>query len=318
LGHFGLSDGEVSNGKKKTKNKGSKSEDLAALAQPQTGGLENTKRQLKTASKVAVIAAIVIWLLAVGFQSGLDSMIPIYIAGTLTVVGILGALLIRRNLRKSEDMGALLAGASDLTDEDRQQRIDKLEAKVSKGDATAILAKAQLQMQESPREALVTLETVNLEKAQKMVAAQVRAMRGMIHLNLGEVNAAREITEEIDLAKAPDAKSRANLTAVVAEAWARSGNSIEATELLDKYDLEDKDFADIRMQLLRARVFACAHRQDIKGMKKALKQLLDISPQFAGMFVGQKRIHPLLQKEARRQVERLGLAPKQRIQTARR
>ena len=43
-------------------------------------------------------------------------------------------------------------------------------------------------------------------------------MRGMIHLNLGEVNAAREITEEIDLAKAPDAKSP-NLTAVVAEAW---------------------------------------------------------------------------------------------------
>ena len=113
-------------------------------------------------------------------------MIPICIAGTLTVIGILGALLIRRNLRKSEDMGALLAGAGDLSDEDRQQRIDKLEAKVSKGDTTAILAKAQLQMQESPREALVTLETVNLEKAQKMVAAQVRAMRGMIHLNLGE------------------------------------------------------------------------------------------------------------------------------------
>ena len=162
----------MSNGKKKTKNKGSKSEELAALAQPKTGGLENTKRQLKTASKVAVIAAIVIWLLAAGFQSGLDSMIPIYIAGTLTVIGILGALLIRRNLRKSEDMGALLAGAGDLSDEDRQQRIDKLEAS-SKGDATAILAKAQLQMQESPREALVTLETVNLEKAQKMVAAQV-------------------------------------------------------------------------------------------------------------------------------------------------
>ena len=68
------------------------------------------------------------------------------------------------------------------------------------------MAKTQLQMQESPREALVTLEPV--EQAQKMVAAQVRAMRGMIHLNLGEVNAAREITEEIDLAKAPDAKSR--------------------------------------------------------------------------------------------------------------
>ena len=35
-------------------------------------------------------------------------------------------------------------------------------------------------------------------------------------------------------------RNHANLTAVVAEAWARSGNSIEATELLNKYDIDDK------------------------------------------------------------------------------
>jgi hypothetical protein len=173
-------------------------------------------------------------------------------------------------------------------------------------------------MQSEPKEALITLETVDLKKAQKLVAAQVRAMRGMIHLNLGEVTAARELAEDIDLAKAPDPKLRANLSAVVAESWARSGNAIEASELLDKYDADDADFSDVRMQLLRARAFTCAHRQDIKGMKKALKQLLAISPQLAGMFVGQKRIHPLLQKEARRQLEKSGFAPKQRVQTARR
>jgi hypothetical protein len=291
---------------------------LAELTQPQTGGLDTAKQQLKSAAKVAIIAAIVIWLLALGFQSGLDTMIPIYVAAGLTVTGVIGALLVRRNLKKSEDMGALLAGASDLSEIEREARIEKLSQKVAKGDAPAILAKAQLQMQSAPKEALVTLEAVDLNKAQKLVAAQVRAMRGMIHLNLGEVKAARDLAEDIDLAKAPDAKLRANLSAVVAESWARSGNAIEATELLDKYDADDTDFADVRMQLLRARAFTCAHRQDIKGMKRALKQLLDISPQLAGMFVGQKRIHPLLQKEARRQLERSGLAPKQRIQTARR
>jgi len=312
----------VSNSRKRSSSKRQQaSEDKAALSeltQPQAGGLESARRQLKSAAKVAVIAAIVIWLLALGFQSGLDSMIPIYIAASLTVAGIAGTFLIRRNLKKSEDMGALLAGAADLSEVEREARIEKLEAKVSKGDAPAILAKAQLQMQNAPKEALTTLEAVDLNKAQKLVAAQVRAMRGMIHLNLGEVKAARELAEGIDLAKAPDPKLRANLSAVVAESWARSGNSIEATELLDKYDANDADFADVKMQLLRARAFACAHRQDIKGMKRALKQLLEMSPQLAGMFVGQKRIHPLLQKEARRQLERSGLAPKQRIQTARR
>jgi len=322
LRNVGVAGLVVSKARKRSSSKRQRIDDekaaLSDLTQPKDTGLQSARRQLKSAAKVAVIAAIVVWLLALGFYSGLDSIIPIYIAASLTLAGIIAALLVRRNLKKSEDMGSILSGAGDLSETEREARIEKLEGKVAKGDAPAILAKAQLQMQSEPKEALKTLENVDLKKAQKLVAAQVRAMRGMIHLNLGEVKKARELAEEIDLAKAPDPKLRANLSAVVAESWARSGNAIEATELLDKYDANDEDFSDVRMQLLRARAFTCAHRQDIKGMKKALKQLLEISPQLAGMFVGQKRIHPLLQKEARRQLEKSGFAPKQRIQTARR
>lgn len=291
-------------------------DEIAELSQPKTSGLDAAKRQLKTAAKATLIALVVVWLLALGFATGLQTMIPYMVAAVLTLVAGVGAFLVQRNLKKSESISALVSG--ELSDEDRAVRLAELDGRVAKGDAAAILAKAQLQMQDAPREALATLEGVDLDKAQKLIAAQVRAMRAMIHLNLGDVSDARALAEAIDLAKAPDPKSRANLAAVVAEAWARSGNPIEASELLDKYDLADPEMADVKLQLLRARVFASAHKQDLNGMRRALKQLVEVSPQLAAMFVGQKRIHPLLQQEAKRVLERSGLVPRQKIQVARR
>lgn len=293
-------------------------EALAELTKPKTSeGIANVKRQLRTAGKVAIIALVVIWLLALGFRSGLDSMVPIWVALGLTATMGVSALLIRRNFKKSESFGSLLAG-EDLPEEEREARLKKLEAQVEKGDAGALLAKAQLEMQDEPRTALETLKRINLDKAQKMIALQARAMQVMIHLNLGEVNAARPLADEIDLEKAPDAKTRGNISAVVAEAWARSGNPIEALELLDKYDADDASFDDIRMQLVRARAFACAHKNDIKGMRSALKKLSEVSPQLPAMFLSGKRIHPLLAKEARKVLEKSGFAPRQKIQMARR
>jgi hypothetical protein len=292
-------------------------EALKALARPKGDALGQARRQLLTAAKVALGVVVVSWALAFGFYSGLDSVIPLWVAGVLTLAVAIAAFLVRRNLTKSEEMGALLTG-DEMSDEERSVRLGKLEAKVEKGDSAAILAKAQLEMQDDPRAALVTLEKVDLEKAQKLIALQVRAMRGTIHLQLHEVGKARELADQMDLAKAPDPKTRAGFAAVVAEAWARSGNPIEAGELLDKYNEDEKDLADVRLQLLRARAFTCAHRQNIQGMKKALKSLQEISPQLAAMFVGQKRIHPLLEQEAMRLLQKSGLAPKAKVQFARR
>ncbi len=296
-------------------------EQIAKLGQSGGGGggaLEGTKRQIRTAAKIAGIALVVVRLVCLSLWSGLDSIIPLIVALVLTIATGVAAWFVQRNLKKSEDMGELLSGAADLSDEEREARLAKLDAQVAKGDAAAVLAKAQLQMQEAPEAALVTLETIVLEKATKLVAAQVRARRGMIHLNLGEVAKARELADAIDLSKSPDAKSRANLAAVVAEAWARSGNPIEAVELLSKYDVDDAEFQELKMPLLRARVFAFAHKNDLKAMKKALKGLTDLNPQLAAMFLSQKRIHPLLQKEARRALEKSGYGPRQKIQMARR
>jgi hypothetical protein len=269
--------------------------------------------QLKTAARAAVIALVVIWLLAAGFASGLESILPVYIAAGLTVALAVVALIVWRNLRKSRELG-LMMGGEGLSSEQKT----KLEARVEKGDATAILTRAQMEMQGNPRQALETLERADLAKTQRVLAHQIRAMRSMLHLNLGEVKAARELADEIDVQKAPDPKSRANLAGVVAEAWARSGNPIEASELLDKFDPEEADMKDIRIQLYRARAFAAAHRNKLNPMRKALKELEAVSPQLLAVFVAQKRVHPMLMKEARRRLEKSGMIPNPRIQGVRR
>lgn len=273
-------------------------------------------RQLRTAARVAIIATVVVWLLAVSFWQGLESPIPLYIAGGLTVAGLVVTLLVRRNLKKSRELGDLIGAG--LSDEEKASRLAKLASRIEKGDAGAILTKAQLEMQDDPRTALATLEGANLEKANKALANQVRATRAMIHLNLGEVKMARDLVEAIDLSKASDPKSRANLVGVVAETWARSGNPIEASELLDKYDPDDEDLKDVRIQLWRARAFADAHRNKIPAMRKALKELEALSPQLLAVFVGQKRVHPILMQEARRRLEKSGLVPRMKIHGARR
>lgn len=290
---------------------------VADIAKAQTEALASAKSQIRTIAKAALVFLVVSWLLAIGFATGLSTPIPYAVAGAITAALGVGAYLIRRNLGRSEALGALIAEGADMPPEERARRIAALDADVAKGDAASIIAKAQLQMQDSPKDALATLEKVNLEKAAKVIANQVRGMRAMIHLNLGEAAAARELADAIDLQKTPDLKSRANLAGIVAEAWARTNNPIEASELLDKYDPEDKDFQDVKIQLFRARAFAAVHRNELDRMKKALKQLEEVSPQLLAVFVGGKRVHPLLQQEAKRRLEKSGVMPRARIQGAR-
>jgi hypothetical protein len=292
--------------------------EITDLSKARSDALASARGQIRTIAKVAIGFVVVVWLLALGFATGLTTAIPYYVAAVLTIALAIGAVLVKRNLGKSEALGQLIAEGMDLPAEERAARIAKLDKEVEKGDVGSIIAKAQLQMHDSPKDALTTLEKVNLEKAAKVMANQVRGMRAMIHLNLGEAKAARELADAIALDKTPDLKSRANLAGIVAEAWARSGNPIEATELLDKYDPEDKDFSEVKVQLLRARAFASAHHNKLDRMKKALKELEEISPQLLAVFVGKKRVHPLLQQEATKKLEKSGLMPRTKIQGARR
>jgi hypothetical protein len=65
--------------------------------------------------------------------------------------------------------------------------------------------------------------------------------------------------------------------------------------------------------MLRARAFAYAGAGDMKGASRALKKLIDVNPQLLGMFVGAKKIHPMLQQEAKQLLMRSGAVPRKMV-----
>ena len=232
-------------------------------------------------------------------------------AGALTAAAIAAVIWLQMTLKKTAALGSILKGAD--TEEGRKAALEKLDTSFKKGDAQAILAKAQLQMQDDPREALATLEAVNLEKEMGPIAQQVRVMRAMIHLTLGETQEARALADGIDLGKQQDSKTRTMFAAVACEAWARTGAGRKAVDTLDLFNPEAADMGDLRAQLWRSRAFAYAATNDTKGIARAVKKLADINPHLLGMFVGQKKVHPLLEKEAKNVVMRMGIVPRKMV-----
>mgnify|MGYP000960608041 CR=1 FL=1 len=235
--------------------------------------------------------------------------IPHWIAkavmGVITL-GLLGVLVwALRYAKKSRAVVDILKGAD--TPEGRKEALQKLESGFKKDDAAAVFARAQLEMQEDPRAALKTLEQINLAKVMAHVADEARAQRAMIHLILGETDEAKSLVDPIDLSRHQEPRSRATLTAIIGEAFARGGQARRAVELLEKLDPEDAAFTDMKPQLLRARAFAYAWANDTKQMKNALRQLKAVNVQFLTGFITKKKnpmgvasrgVHPLLEKEA--------------------
>ena len=167
-------------------------------------------------------------------------------------------------------------------------------------------------MQDDPKKALATLEQIDLTKVLGPVADETRAQRAMIHLTLGDVGPARQLVDNIDLSRHREAKTRAMLTAVCAEAWARTGNAKKAAETLGLLDPEDPEYEKLRPQLYRALAYAYAHTNDVKGMRRVLKKLVQVDVRLLGGFM-MKRTHPLLQKEAKKVAEQSGQIPRKMV-----
>ena len=234
------------------------------------------------------------------------TMIPVFVAGGLTVAAVGAGIWLVRYVKKSQEMAALLRSASQ-TEEGRKDALKKLETDFKKGDVQATIARSQLEMQEDPRKALTTLESIDLGRQLVPVADQVRCTRATIHLQLGEVQEARALVDKMDLGKQQDAKTRAMFAAVAGEAWGRTGQAKKGLEMLELYNPEDPEFAEMRIQMWRARAFAAAGASDMKGAARALKKLAEVNPQLLGMFVQGKKIHPMLQQEAKQIFMRSGV-----------
>lgn len=257
---------------------------------------------------------VAVWLVG-GFASsfthsstGKSIALGLPLVATLLLIGVVFWAV--QQAKKARNVAGILNKVE--TAEDRKAAINELEASFKKKDPAAIFARAQLELQEDPKKALATLEAIDLGKVQATVADEARTQRAMIHLLLGEVNAARPLADGIEVSRHQDAKSRAMMTAVIGEAWARSGQAQKALDTLSLIDPEDPEFEPLRPQLYRAYAYAQAHTNDIKAMKKSVKRLADIDIRLLGGFMA-KRAHPLLQKEAKQLLEKSGQMPRKMV-----
>jgi hypothetical protein len=292
---------------KKKKSPADVQRELRELTRPDPSAPTKPPFDLKKAGvRVGLIVA-VMWVIAIIIHHT----IAYLVAGGLTLLVGGVAVWFVRYAQRSQALGDLLRGAD--TEEGRKTALEKLEVGVKKKDSQAILAKAQLEMQEDPRKALATLESVSLDKMLGPIADQFRAMRAMIHLTIGETAQARALADELDLGKQQEAKQRAMFATVASEAWARTGQSKKAIETLELFNPEDPEFSEVRAQMWRARAFAYAAQNDMKGVSRSLKRLAEMNTHLLGMFIGQKKIHPLLEREAKQIVMRMGAAPRKMV-----
>jgi len=226
------------------------------------------------------------------------------VAGVITLAAGALVLWLLRTLRRTRAMADIVRSAD--TPEARKEALTKLE-QFDKGDPAAVFARAQLELQEGePRKALGTLESIKLDRVMPPVADEARAQRAMIHLVLGETDAARALVDKVDLSRHKEPKSRATIAAIVGEAWGRSGQAKKAIELLEKIDPNDAVYADLKPQL-RAKAFAYAWANQTKQMKQTLKEMMSLNAQFLSGFITKKKhpmgvaprgVHPILEKEA--------------------
>ncbi len=300
---------EPDDAKKKKKGKRPNKDEVQKELRQLTGGqgpdkppVDFKKLVLRGAGVVAIA-----WIISL-FLPAQWGWWPKAVAGAVTVIAAGGAVRLRRYLDKNMKIGALLKGAD--SEEARKKALEQLGADFKKDDTSAALAKAQLLMQDDPRAALLTLEAIKLDKQLAPVAAQVRAMRALIHLTLGEVQEAKALTEALDLGKQQEPKTRAMFATVASEAWARTGQAKKAIDTLDLFNPEDPDLAEVKAQMWRARAFAYAANNDIKGVGRVLRKLADMNPHLLGMFIGQKKVHPLLEREAKQLVMKMGMMPR--------
>jgi tetratricopeptide (TPR) repeat protein len=303
-------DTALSGPKKKKKSVAEMQRELRDLARPSPDAPEKPPVDLKKAFvRVGAIIALV-WVVAIAATHW--SIIPVFVAGALTLLAAAAAVWVVRYVNKSRQLGAILRSAGE-TEEGRKDALKRLETDFKKGDVQAAIARAQLEMQEDPRKALATLESIDLGKQMTPVADQVRCMRATIHLQLGELSEARALVDRMELGKQQEPKTRAMFAAVAAETWGRTGHAKKAVELLDVFNPEDPDLAEMRIQMWRARAFASAGAGDMKGAGRALRKLVEMNPQLLGMFVAAKKVHPMLQQEAKQLLVRSGAVSRKMV-----
>jgi hypothetical protein len=256
---------------------------------------------------------IAIWAFAI--QTG--STIFMIVIGVLTA--LLAAVLLRAFffIRKQKNVVGLLQGAV-TSPEKRKEALEKLEAGKDANAPTNLFARAQLMAADDPQAALKVIEKTPLEKFPPAMQDDVALLKTQLYLGLGRTADARKNADTINLDNPERKAARPLAGSIVAEAWARTGKPKEALALLDSIEIPRKDGEQIAMQMQVARIFARFAANQRKQAETELVALSDKDVNLLGRFLDPRfRVHPELQKLARRVLER-NPAARRKIQVQRR
>ncbi|MEM9069250.1 MAG: hypothetical protein AAGE52_12125 [Myxococcota bacterium] len=268
------------------------------------GQLERPSMNWKVIAQFAIGLG-VIWLIA-GLVSPYISYWGYVVAGVLTVLLLGLGFYVWRMMRKSSAIVDVLRGATDA--EGRAAAI----AALKDGDAMSKMAQAQLVAQEDPKEALAILESIDLKKTPKLLQNDVRAQLAMMYLLQNRAQDARALADDIKLDAQPQPKQKAMYAAVMSESFARTGKAKEAAKLLEDYDPDDADYAEMKPLLYRASIFTWLKLKKRGRARTAMMRLAKHDANQLGAFL-QKGTHPEVQRLAREVLEKEGLVPKQRV-----
>lgn len=235
------------------------------------------------------------------------------------LTALLGFVLLRAFLfiKKQKSVVGLLQGAA-TSPEKRKEALQQLEAAKDADSPTSIFARAQLMAAEDPQGAIKLIEKTPLNKFPPAMQDDVSLLKTQLYLSLGRTADARKNADSINLDNPERKQARPLAGSIVAEAWARTGKPKEALALLDSIEIPKKDGEQIAIQMQVARVFAKFAANQRKAAETELVALSDKDFNLLGRFLDPRfRVHPELQKLARRVLER-NPAARRKIQVQRR
>jgi hypothetical protein len=250
-------------------------------------------------SKKRIIIIVAITAAAWAFAISTGSLVVQIIVGVLTVALIAILLLSFRMMRKQKRVVDLLQGST-ASPEARKSALAKLGEGKDAGSPTNVFARAQLQAQDDPEAALRLLDTVELKQYPPTMQDDVSLLRVQLCLGLGRTQEARKSADLINLDNPSRAQMKAMGSAIVAEAWARTGKSKDALALIENIEYPKENREQIETQVRIARIFARFASNQRGAARNELNALANDNPDYLGRFIlPQFKVHPELQKLAR-------------------
>lgn len=213
------------------------------------------------------------------------SKIALGIVGVLTLAVAGGLFYLFRQASKQRKMLNILQAAQ-ASPQARKEALEQLQADDAGGkDVLNQIARAQLQAQEDPDKALLTLEAIDMTKVPAAAADDVRSFRGQLYLWKNRIREAREQADLVKLSNAGSPQSKAMMAALIGEAWARTGKHEAALELLSTFNVDDPEFSQARLPLLFARIFANFASGKKERARKDINALMKMDINYLGRFL---------------------------------